>query len=397
MVRHVTKNRLLAAAAAVGLVVAAGAVGAPAVAGAPGKPGIPVNVSAAALVTLPDSAQSSAPEILDGVAAGFEDRGQGVWVFASALPSEQVLDAMQPGDTTNNFPLARGVVDGQGRFALRADLGSLPADYVGPHGQVDVVIVTWDGRKQGQTTASTFRTPTAERGKPSVSVTADEEQVSQAGAEFGKPWLECSETLLSRGYLRNASIGESLTPDRSQTAWMTYKNSQSVSLGVAIDMSNDTVGFKASGSVSRSSSFSASWDPSASNRSYLLQAELGKYKETCYTVTSGSKTYAYTKTSYRAIKLTGGYSNGSASSFSAPYCTGPIAAGTWTRNSSSGSAYSFGAGFDISNLVGFDVTSTSNYDTSNALTYKQPTDYKYQLCGSNDFPADASRIRGYFA
>jgi|GEM_PF-2079574 hypothetical protein len=391
---HIGRSALAIAAIAGLTLTLAPAVALGATAGTKGRP-TPVTVNAAALASLPDSVRIPAPKILDGSATGFADHGYGVQVYASALPSEETLDAMQPGDTTHNLPLARGTVDARGRFHLRAELGALPRDYVGKAGQVDVVIVAWDGKKQGEVTASTFGSLSDERPLPAVRLVADETQVSQASDSFDKASLDCKETLLSRNHLRNASIGESLTPDYSQTASMTYKGSQSVSLGVAINVSNDTVGFKSSGSVSRTSGFSATWSASANNRSYLLQSELGYYKQTCYNAVSG--TYAYTKYSYRAIKLTGGYSTGSASTFSVVSCTSPLAKGTWTRSASNAKAYSNGVGFDISGLAGIDVTSTSNYDTSNALTYTQPTANKYKLCGNNDYPSSAGRIRGYLA
>ncbi|HEY0948657.1 MAG TPA: hypothetical protein VGD85_00545, partial [Nocardioides sp.] len=113
---------------------------------------------------------------------------------------------------------------------------------------------------------------------------------------------------------------------------MTYSSSQSVSLGTAFDVSTDSVGWKAGGTVSRSSSFTASWDASAANRSYTLESELGKYKEVCYIVSGGSSSYAYTKYSFVPIKLTGGYSTAGTANFTANYCTGALAAGTLNRH-----------------------------------------------------------------
>ena len=362
-----------------------------------GQGAVPVNVSAAALQELPDSAQMRKPVIAVGKAVDFVDHGNGVQVFASAMPDAAYLDAMQPGDSFNNLSVARGTVDGSGAFTLRADLDAIPADYRGPDGQVDLEIVVWDGTRSGQTLFSAFSSPTADQERGSALVKADENQVSQPGDEFGKSWLSCSTTLLSRNYVRNARIGESITADWSQSSWLTYESTQSVSLGTAFDVSNDTIGWKAGGSVSRSSGFSVDFDPSVCNRSYRLEVELGKYKDVCYTVTSGSSTYAYTKYSFIPIRLTGGYSTGGASTFSAPYCTGPRGQGNWSRWDASGHAWSLSSGFDISGLVGFDVTSTSNWDSSNRLYYRQPKAGTYRLCGNNDFPPYSGRILGAFA
>ncbi|OFI39422.1 hypothetical protein BIU82_13910 [Arthrobacter sp. SW1] len=164
-----------------------------------------------------------------------------------------------------------------------------------------------------------------------------------------------------------------------------------------MDMSNDSVGWKAGGTISRSSGFDASFAESALNRGYRLESELGYYKDVCYIVMNGYSYYNYTKWSYIPIRLTGGYSTEGVTVFSAPYCTGALAAGTWSRYDSAGSAWNWSIGFKISNLVGFDVSSTSNWDGNNRLYYKQPVSGKYKLCGNNTYPSSASRIIGAFA
>jgi hypothetical protein len=355
---------------------------------------VPVNVSAAALRELPDSARSRQPVIAAGRATDFVDHGHGVQVFASAMPDATYLNAMKPGDSFHNLPIARGTLNSSGEFTLRADLDSIPADYRGPDGQVDLEIVVWDGRRSGQTLVSSFPSPTSDQRGGSALVKADENQVSQGTGAFAKSWLSCSTTLPSRSHVRNARIGESITADWSQSSWLTYQSSQSLTLGTAFDVSNDTVGWKTGGSVTRSSGFGVDFDPSVYNRSYLLAVELGKYKDVCYTVSSGSSTYAYTKYSFIPIRFTGGYSTGGASEFSVAECTGALGQGNWYRWDASGRAWSLSSGFDISGLVGFDVTSTSNWDSNNRLYYRQPKAGTYRVCGSNDYPSYASRILG---
>ncbi|HEY0948656.1 hypothetical protein [Nocardioides sp.] len=149
--------------------------------------------------------------IATGTAVDFVDHGSGVQVFASAAPGEAYLDAMAPGDSFNNVPVARGAVDGSGGFTLRANIDSLPAEYRGPDGQVDLVIVVWDGENAGQSDVRTFSSPTPDKPRGVATVKADEKQVSQPGTEFPKDYLTCSTTLLSRGYLRSAEIGDSQT------------------------------------------------------------------------------------------------------------------------------------------------------------------------------------------
>lgn len=370
----------------------------PAAADSAGSGAIPITVSAQALTELPDSTTLASETLVRGsLGTGFD--GNARHAYAVAWPNAESLDRMKPGDSFHTLPVAHSSISSDGTFSLRAQVSSLPRAYVGPNGELDLLVTVWDGASMGQqfVTSQGLKRASAQRDVHAAEVRVPRagRQVSQpAGSVMRKPWLSCSTTLQSTHTVKTA-IGTGMTADTKQASAMTYKNAQSVQLGVAVDISTDSVGFKAGGSTTVSSSFDAEWAKSVKDREYMLEVKEGKYKDVCYI--EPDHYYAYTQYVVRPIKLTGGYSDMAATPFTATHCTGKLAEGTWKRNKASGSAYYNSIGLRIKSIVGFDVSSSSNYDSSNSLIYYQPASDKYKLCGSDDYPALASKIRGRFA
>ncbi len=358
---------------------------------------LPISVSRAALQNIPDSSKLPGVPKAQGSIRGLA-KGRTAHVIAYALPSGETLARLSVGDSFNKIPVAHSSIGADGKFQLKGlDQKQLPKAYVGPSGQIDVEIVAWDGLRTGAVITSTFASPRLDADssvvKPS-DITLDATQVSQTSSLVHKPYVECSSTVLQQGLRSWASIGDGITPDYKQTQKMTFKSTQTVSLGLAVDRQGDSYGFKAGGTVSRTGGFEQEWAASTTNRSFRVESEVTKYKTVCYTVIAGSKSYAYTDVTFAATRLTGGTDDGPAEYFTASRCSN-TAAGTWRRVSSSYDAYNFSAGFKLKSLGGVNVTSTSQYDSSDFISIYSPT-ASYKICGDTDVPAYASRVRGAF-
>lgn len=251
--------------------------------------------------------------------------------------------------------------------------------------------------RTGATITSTFASTRLDSDRSVVKhadIRLDATQVSQTSSLVHKPYVECSSSVLQQGLRAWASIGDGITPDYKQTQKMTFKSTQTVSLGIAVDRQSDSYGFKAGGTVSRTGGFEQDWVASSTNRSFRVESEVVKYKTVCYAVTAGSASYAYTDISFQPTRLTGGTDDGPAEYFTASRCSN-TAAGTWRRISSGYDAYDFAAGFKLKSVGGVNVTSTSQYDSSDYITFYSPT-ASYKICGDTDVPGYASRVRGAF-
>ena len=68
-----------------------------------------------------------------------------------------------------------------------------------------------------------------------------------------------------------------------------------------------------------------------------------------------------------------------------------VSTGTWRRNGTQGSAYSFGSAVKFADRIGIDLSIRREYSSSQQLVYNIRGAPK-KLCGSNDEPAQASKI-----
>lgn len=354
-----------------------------------------------ATLQLPDSAELTSPVLARGVIENLDPEDDAA-VVALAWPRQETLEAMKVGTTFNLLPIARATVAHDGSYALRVNPSDLPAAYRSENHTIDITIsaVTPDeGGEEMRTLAihdGRFVDPlsvgseTVPADPADVLVTIDH-AIAPATDGTVKPWTSCSNTLLQRGVYRKSKVAEGL-PGTNQKHKFTFKNSQSVTTGVAIDMSNDSAGWKSGGEVTRSKSFE--WDSltHGDRRYYQLEHELGKYKQVCYM--EPDHYYMYTKYTWLSIRMTGG--TGAPTTTYAPAwaeCRG-VAGGWWWRSSGSGKAYYNSVGFDISGLVGFDMHSKQQWDSAGKLGYYTPANTGFQLCGNNDVPLYASRVRG---
>lgn len=365
----------------------------------------------AAAARLPDSDVLREPVIADGsLDPTSASTTADVAVVAYAWPSVDVQEAMEVGTTFHLLPVARTVTDPDGAYELKVDPDDIPAPYVSSDGLVDLTISAASVDSVGQASASVavtdsgFADPlTLTRGdtpEPPADQVVDlaERETPLSPAEDGtaKPWTECGMTLLERGVYRNARVADGLAAG-SQKSQFVFRNTQTVTMGVALDISTDTVGWKASGEVSRSNSFEWTSLENDGRTFYSLQTEMGKYKEVCYQNNGGALSYMYTVYYWRPIRLTGGTS--ASPSWYSPTWTHcyDVGGGWWSRASSSYSQYFNSVGLSISDLVGFSVHSRQQWDTYGQLRYYTPTNSGYQLCGNNDVPSQASRIKGKVA
>ncbi|WP_062467440.1 hypothetical protein [Demequina maris] len=389
---------------------------------------VPVQVPAGALIELTEAGESADTELMltgdiNSISDGEIDADT-AQVVAQAWPAGEVLQSQSEGTQFTLLPIALSDVNNDGTFELAADPEEIPEGYIGDDGIVDLLVTAWDGDTVAETSTSVafdevtdgFVDPLAVEILGEARSSDDEDYSSDVVRELGdapevdladaqvsdqqsvdmslleKPWTSCTTTVLERGIIRNAVIGESLPTSSGQTSWLSFKNSQSVSTGVAVSSTGNAGTFSISGTTTNSGSFSQTWSASASKRYYRVGVEVGRYKSVCTGTVSGATSSPVTTYSTRVIGLTGGTSSIATSlTPSWSYCDS-IDAGTWTRSSSTANAYSNSLGLTLPAPASISVTSKSQYSSSHTLYFKQST--SKTMCGNNAYPGSAGRIRG---
>lgn len=184
---------------------------------------------------------------------------------------------------------------------------------------------------------------------------------------------------------RNAVV-RSAYPLGSTTTKVSYSTESSGTYGVGVSATGAFGSYKASGTKTASGGSGYTSSALTGGRWYRREVNYGKYR---VEITNIWGDCTYHSRQWRARKETGGATSVARSSRpNYTNCTN-VAPGSWYRSSSSGTAYSWSAGVEISGKIGIDLSSRKQYTSSNRITYSISASNR-RICGDNDWPA-ASR------
>ncbi len=185
--------------------------------------------------------------------------------------------------------------------------------------------------------------------------------------------------------IRPTTIGTTY-PVGKDTARMAVSSSQGANYGMALSSKTAYTGFSGNGSRFVQSGWSFTWAKSGEQRSYQKGIEYQLMRKACYGTGTFTPQYVW-----RPVGETGGV--GQTMGLTRPawkqYCQ-PVPEGKWSRDASSGSAYSYGAGVKFKSLIGIDLSVNRNYSSNQKITYFLKKDRS--MCGNNAYPATASKI-----
>ena len=209
-----------------------------------------------------------------------------------------------------------------------------------------------------------------------------------AGFQFGKrvPLRDPIGGVPKCGYLnewqkRWATIGTSY-PLKGSKSWLTYTSSSS-SFGTAVSMYGGL--FKGSGTRTLGDDWGQNFAGKNFNRSFRVQVRYRLQK--CFSANGReiSRTWI-------PQWETGGTSTYKLSAAPSNFNTcAKIARGAWYRGSTHGRDYSLSFGVKFRDVTGVDLTARRAYSKGARLYYE--SDHPRRVCGNDDDPARASRIR----
>ncbi|MCI0426060.1 MAG: hypothetical protein L0Z47_09480 [Actinobacteria bacterium] len=318
---------------------------------------------------------------------------------------------MAEGDKVPVAEVARTEASANGSFTVNLDPNLLPLTHQSDDRRVNLEVFGWAGNHEGhwflsaqavdvggETTwldpilAESFLNTSVQAFDPINERTAllhldlDADSALQPDSTVWGPEVAlaagtgCSYSLLSRNHLQWEIIAQT-SPASGQTGSATFTVAHTHVVGVALSATGG--GWSAGGTSSITSGFSQAFSASSSSRNYRAQVEYGKYRRSC---TGIPQDYAY-----RPIGHSGGTSTSTLVPPTFSYCA-PVAAGTWSRTSSSGNSFSLSGGVQAAGIIGINLSATHGYQTSVKISYTQSSAKK--LCGNNALPASAGRIDG---
>jgi len=307
-------------------------------------------------------------------------------VAALVLPGEKVAKKLGPNDHLKTPTVGWTATAADGSFTLHADAARVPVGYWASGRTVNLLLLGWNGDKQGQ-----WMTP-ADLGSESAStagITIELDQPIGAGAQSvgtsatAIPDATACVYTSAGWYIATSNIGES--QPRYASSWMSISSSHTLTVGVAASANGGYGTWKASGTYSTTTGFSLTWSASPAIRVYQADIKYGKYRNSC----SGSYIT-------QPIGPTSG--NHTVSDIRRTWCgygwISAMSAGvTFTRSTQGGSDFSESAGVDASGVLGIDLSIDSAYASGSSLSYRFPSNS--YLCGSNNYPAWASRMSEY--
>ena len=345
-------------------------------------------------------------------AYGLDEPGEPIALFGS-VPAEATtveilalpdLDDLAGGDEARSFYVEDAVVEiTAGRYAAFIDPASIPTEYVAEDGAgaSDSEAFWADPGANaallvGEDTAADRATSIGLLGPRVVARAAlAEVEVEDDGTRSWNDFVVDGDfdarsgcTLLNTGEttVRSTTIGTSY-PVGDTKGRMVVSSSDGAKYGIGLDVDSDGAGFSASGSKFTQSGWSFAWAWEGANRSFRKSIEYTKFRLTC-----GSPGAVVRQTSWRPTGETGGVGNNY--SITVPNWSNcqNAPAGTWSRDSESGSAYSYGAAVKFASVIGIDLGISRQYSATQKLEYRIPNT-AYKLCGSNNYPATASKIQ----
>lgn len=179
---------------------------------------------------------------------------------------------------------------------------------------------------------------------------------------------------------RWATVGTSY-PIGPDTSTLKYGSSSNTTFGAAVKYSG---GWSASGSKTMSDEWGQDFPPTKELRSYRVSV---RYRQQHCTDSSGVRGHSHWLPQYE----TGGTATNILSS--RPNFTNcvDVSDGDWWRGEVRGSDYSLSSGVKFKDVIGIDLRTQRAYSSASRLVYnlKKPR----RLCGNNDDPSRASKIR----
>lgn len=189
------------------------------------------------------------------------------------------------------------------------------------------------------------------------------------------------------GYLdkwrkRWATVGTSY-PLKSSKSWLTYSATSTSSFGVAVSLYGGA--FKASDTRTLSDDWGQEFVPKSFNRSFRVQV---RYRLQRCTYSDGREISRKWIPQWETGG-TRGYKLGKAPSHFKT-CA-PIAPGPWYRGGSRGRDYTLSTGVKFKSIIGVDLSTRRAYTNGAKLFYVN--DKRRRVCGNNDDPSRASKVR----
>jgi len=183
--------------------------------------------------------------------------------------------------------------------------------------------------------------------------------------------------------VRSTTIGTTYPVGKS-VAHMEFSSGRTTTTGVALWTG---AGWNQEGTKSTDANFGKRWLNYGGARSYRVNVKYGKYKWCSYK-------YGSCETEWKPMYHTGGTGHNDLSSRPGFGTCQKVDAGPWWRSSSSGSAYSYGAGVKFKGKIGIDLSSRRQYSSGNKLFY----DIKglKRMCGNGRLPGVASKVMERF-
>lgn len=181
---------------------------------------------------------------------------------------------------------------------------------------------------------------------------------------------------------RNAVVRSAYPVGDTETQ-VSYTTGSTGTYGVGVSASGAFGSYEASGTKLVSSDYGHTSLRYTGGRRYRKLINYGKYR---VEITDVWGDCHYHSRQWRARLDTGGPTSVAVSSRpNYTYCVN-VDPGPWHRDSSSGTAYSWSLGVEISGKIGIDLSSAKQYTTDNRVTYYIAGTNK-RICGSNNYPS----------
>jgi len=327
------------------------------------------------------SSASNGPEVATGALADRSGRATAGTVVALAWPTEAVNKKFKVGDRIPTPTVGWGRAGSDGSFSLKLNSARITTDYVDGSGQLDLVLVAFDGSSQTQWGMSAHLDSAQPKEHVDMRMTDPIAGGPSGGVAFGQPVSAVAGCyyVLKATYNAWDNVAESYPYYYSTTSSFSIGYSHTMTLGAATSASGNYGTWSAGGGYAVTSGVSFSWSASNADRVYQVQTQYGKYQAICLPWL------------VKPIGPTGGART--VSSGWLDMCGYAVAVGaglTWTRNQSSGYHFSESWGVDISPWIGIDLSVDTAYASDRSLTYNFQRSSK--LCGNNNYPASAGRI-----
>jgi hypothetical protein len=321
------------------------------------------------------------PVVATGVLLDARRHATAGMVAALALPTEAFNRTIQVGDEVPTPTVGWSRAGTNGAFKLRIDPTLLSKDQREKGDRVNLLLIGWNEQSLGQWAMTANVEPVRGQTLRAAKLRLDSPNASNPELRGSKVQpTYCSRTLQST-YDTWTIIGETW-PYGAHTGNVTMRVGQTTSVGFASSATGRIGSWSPRGSLDTENSVEDDFNGlSGAFRDYRMQVRYGRYRSTCG--------YYYEE----RLFATGGFTSTALDSRDFPtswnHCA-PVV-GTWKRTTSDGSSYSLGAGVLISALIGINLGLSTNYSETRTISYFYNGNYK--VCGNNDVPSRASRVR----